>query len=82
VVELTDRAMDALRRSAGAAVRFDREARIRLTRDGSVVRATFVHEGDAGDDVLALDDGSEIFVSPELVGTIDAGDHDQLTVRP
>jgi hypothetical protein len=82
MLTLTDRAVDALRRSTAAALRFDRDARIRLSRDGSMVRATFVHEGEAGDVVMVLDDGSEIFVAADLAGTIDAGDHDQLNVRP
>jgi hypothetical protein len=82
MVGFTDRAVDALTRSAQAAARFDRDARIRLTREGSVVRASFVHEAEADDAVVDLADGSEVFVSADLDGTIDAGEHDQLTVRP
>jgi hypothetical protein len=82
VVEFTERAVDALRRSAHAAARFDADARIRLTREGSVVRAAFVHQAEAGDVVVALGDGPQILVAADIRGTIDAGDHDALIVRP
>jgi hypothetical protein len=81
VVEFTERAADALRRSAQAAARFDPDARIRLTRDGSLVHASFVHEPEAGDVVVGLVDGPQLLVAADVRGTIDAGDHDALIVR-
>ena len=78
----TVRAAEALRRSAEAAERFDPDARIRLTRAGTAVRATFVHVAEAGDVAVKVPDGPEVLAAAGLEGTVDAGDHDTLSLRP
>lgn len=78
VVTFTDRAAASLARSADAAGRFDPGVRIRISREGTTVRASFVHEAEDGDAVVHMPDGSEVAVASDVHGTIDVGEHDTL----
>jgi len=78
MVELTPRAHDALLISQTAARRFDPEAHLRLTADGSTVRAVLASRPEPGDAVLEV--GSlTIFIASGVTGTVDAGEHNELT---
>jgi len=78
MVELTPSAQDALLISQAAARRFDPEAHIRLTADGATVRAVFASRPEPGDAVLEVG-ALTIFVAPGVTGTVDAGEHNELT---
>ena len=78
MVELTQRAHDALLISQTAARRFDPEAHIRLTRDGATVHAVLASRPEPGDAVLETG-ALTIFVAPGVTGTVDAGEHNELT---
>lgn len=81
MVELTERAREALVAADAAARRFNPLARIRLVRDGATVRAELADEPSPGDASLDLD-GLTLFVAEGVVGVVDAGDHNELTLRP
>jgi hypothetical protein len=78
MVELTSRAQDALLASQSAARRFDPEAHIRLTAEGGTVRAVLASRPEPGDAVLEVG-VLTIFVASGVTGTIDAGEHNELT---
>ena len=78
MVELTPRAHDALLISQSAARRFDPEAHIRLIPDGATVRAALASRPEPGDAVLEVG-ALTIFVAPGITGTVDAGEHNELT---
>ena len=78
MVELTPSAQDALLISQAAARRFDPEAHIRLTADGATVRAVLASRPEPGDAVLEVG-ALTIFVAPGVTGTVDAGEHNELT---
>ena len=78
MVELTSRAQDALLASQTAARRFDPEAHIRLTADGAMVRQVLASRPEPGDAVLEVG-ALTIFVAPGVTGTVDAGEHNELT---
>jgi len=78
MVELTSRAQDALLASQTAARRFDPEAHIRLTADGAMVRQVLASRPEPGDAVLEVG-ALTIFVAPGVMGTVDAGEHNELT---
>ena len=63
---------------SGAARRFDPEAHLRLVADGATVRATLVSGPEPGDAVLEVG-ALAIFVAPGVTGTVDAGEHNELT---
>lgn len=78
MVELTQRAREALTASQAAAVRFDPDVRLRLRVVGTgEIRSELVTGPTEGDEVLVAGE-LELFVEPGLRGTIDAGDHNQL----
>jgi hypothetical protein len=79
MVALTDRARDALRSSLAAARRFDPEAHLRVIRQDGAVRAVFAEEPDPTDQVIDLD-GASVGVQAGIEGTVDAGEHNELTV--
>jgi hypothetical protein len=79
VVKLTPRAHEALLTSQTAARRFDPEAHLRLTADGASVRALLASQPEPGDAVLQVG-ALTIFVAPGVTGTVDAGEHNELTV--
>ncbi len=78
MVELTPRAHDALLVSQNAARRFDPEAHIRLTPNGATVRAVLASQPEPGDAILEVG-ALRIFVAPGITGTVDAGEHNELT---
>jgi hypothetical protein len=82
VIELTPRARELLLTAAAAARRFDPEARIRLSRDGTGLRSSFAHEPEAGDQTV--EDGDLVlFVEAALEGVVDVIEpHDRLALRP
>ena len=79
MVELTDRAVDALARSDAAARRFNPDARVRLAAgpSGDIV-AVLTDRAEVDDTVVRHDASFEIFVAAGIDGLIDAGDHDAL----
>jgi hypothetical protein len=80
VVTFTPRAGDALRASLVAARRFDPGASLRVERSGGGVRAVFVAETASSDVVVDLGGGLTVGIEEGLEGTIDAGEHNELTV--
>ena len=78
MVDLTSRAQDALLASQIAARRFDPEAHIRLIADGAMVRQVLASRPEPGDAVLEVG-ALTIFVAPGVIGTVDAGEHNELT---
>jgi hypothetical protein len=81
MLELTPRAVEALRAADSAAKRFNRRARIRLVRANPGVRADLTDELEPGDAVVELE-GFAVDVEPGLDGIVDAGDHQVLTFEP
>jgi hypothetical protein len=81
VLELTSRALEALKAADAAAKRFNPEARIRLARSATGVRADLVDELEPGDTVLDIDDLT-LAVQDGLEGRVDAGEHQALTLEP
>jgi hypothetical protein len=79
VVTLTERAREALLGSIVAARRFDADAQLRVVRQGRGVRAVFAAEPDPADQLVELD-GTTILVEAGIDGTLDAGEHNELTV--
>jgi hypothetical protein len=78
MVELTSRAQDALLASQTAARRFDPEVHIRLMAEGATVRAVLASRPEPGDAVLEVG-ALTVFVAPGVTGTLDAGEHNELT---
>jgi hypothetical protein len=81
MLQLTDRAREALMASQSAARRFDPGAHVRLLRAGGQLRTALVGAAEPGDDVVSIE-GLTLFVEPGIVGTIDAGEHNALTLGP
>jgi hypothetical protein len=81
MVELTDRAREALVAADVAARRLNPEARIRLAGHGTSVRAEFT-DGSSPDDVRLDLDGLTLLVAAGLEGVIDVGEHNELTLQP
>jgi len=79
MVTLTDRARDALLVSLAAARRFDPDTHLRVVRRDGSVRAVFVEAPDPADQVVDLG-GASIGFEPGIEGTLDAGEHNELTV--
>jgi Fe-S cluster assembly iron-binding protein IscA len=79
MIAVTPRAAEVLRVAVEAARRFDPHARIRLRREGERVAFEFTdgpHDGDATVDI----DGVPLIVEAGLDGTVDAGEHNVLTM--
>lgn len=81
MIELTERATQALLAADAAARRFNPEARIRIVSEGASVRAELADGPAPGDASLDLG-GLEVFVADGVAGVVDAGDHNELTLRP
>jgi len=81
MIELTERAREALTAADVAARRFNPDARVRIVRDGAKLRAELADEPSPGDASLDLD-GLTLFVAEGVAGVVDAGDHNVLTLRP
>lgn len=79
MIEFTPRAQDALAAADAAARRFNPAARVRLARDPRGVRSELVEEPQPGD-VLVEIAGLTVFVESGIAGTVDAGDHNALTL--
>jgi plasmid stabilization system protein ParE len=81
MLRLTDRAREALAAADAAARRFNPDARVRLRPGPGGVVADLVEGPEAGESVLELD-GVAIVVDDALAGTVDAGEHQTLTLGP
>jgi hypothetical protein len=79
VVVFTDSAREALLTSLAAARRFDPDAHLRVVRQGGGVRAVLATGDEPGDHVIDLG-GATIGVEPGIEGTVDAGEHNELSV--
>jgi hypothetical protein len=79
VVTLTDRARDALLGSLAAARRFDPSACLRVVRQDEALMVVFAEAPDPDDQVVSLGETS-IGVEAGIAGTIDAGEHNALSV--
>jgi hypothetical protein len=79
VIELTPRAHQALAAADAAARRFNPEARVRLAYDQRGIRSELVEEPQPGDTLIEIG-GLPLFVESGLAGTVDAGDHNELTL--
>ena len=73
MLELTDRAAEALARSASAAARFDPDASLRVEPAGGGVAVAIVHGPQPGDDTIHRGD-LHVHVDPSLAGTLDVVD--------
>jgi hypothetical protein len=82
VLVFTDRARDALVTFHAAAARWNPDVQLRLTRSGVELRPELVDAPQPGDEHHAIGDLT-IFAEPGIDGTVDAGEHNVLTVvRP
>lgn len=86
MIEVTERAIEGLRRMTTAARRFDPGAGIRLapgTEPGKVGVPTFLlAAGPESGDVAIEGEGYVLWVDASLGGTVDLADHDLLVLRP
>jgi hypothetical protein len=80
MLSFTTAAASALIVFQQAAARFDPDVRIRLTREGAILRPELTHEPIPGDEVIEID-GLVVFHPAELEGVVDAGEHNELTLR-
>ena len=79
VIALTDRARDAIRAFHAAAARWDPDVQLRLVPSDVEVRAELAEGPEPGDEPIEVGELT-IFVAPGIEGTVDAGDHNVLTV--
>jgi hypothetical protein len=81
VLTFTDRASDALVLFHTAAARWDPDVHVRLVPDGAELKPQLATGPEAGD--VPVEVGSvTVFVPEGIDGTVDAGDHNVLTVAP
>ncbi|MFM8943746.1 MAG: hypothetical protein ACKOI0_00535 [Actinomycetota bacterium] len=80
MITVTEAAAAVLRRSVGAARRFEEEAGIRACRGGSTIDFTLATAPEPGDATVESD-GFVLWVEAGLDGTVDVGDHDRLVIR-
>lgn len=81
MLRFTDRAVQALVRSDAAARRFNPDAKVRLAADPATgVRAELVDDPRAGDRLEQVPDGPLVIAEASLMGVVDAGEHDALTL--
>jgi hypothetical protein len=81
MLRFTERAAQALERSDAAARRFNPAVRVRLAPDhDGGVRAELVDRAGSGDRSLDVPGGPQVFAEASLTGTVDAGEHDLLTL--
>jgi hypothetical protein len=82
VLEFSEWAIDILRRSNEAARRFNPDARVRVSRQGSAVRFALTDRAEPGDRTLD-EHGFVLFVEEGIEGFVDVVEpHDQLVLRP
>ena len=81
MIELTERAEEAVTSAIAAARRFDATAQIRLARSGAGVAFEFMDTPDATDTIVELDDLT-LYVEEGLDGVVDTGDHQAPVLRP
>ena len=79
MVEFTERALEVLTQAEAAARRFNPAARIRLRRDAGGVHFDLTDEPVPGDATVERH-GFTLFVEPGLEGTVDADDHNILSL--
>ena len=79
MLTFTDRAAEALKLFHGAAARWDPNAKLRLELSGSELTPKLA-EGPADGDVPVQLGDVTVFVPAGLEGTVDAGDHNVLSV--
>lgn len=80
-LEITEGALDVIRRAYTAAERFGPKARIRVLRLGGEVEIGFAQEPEDGDEVIEQE-GLTIFVQGGISGTLDvSAEHSRLIVR-
>lgn len=81
MIEVTGRARDLLRRSLGAARRFEPSTGIRLARRGDGVDFGLA-AGPLDGDTVVDGDGFSLWIEAGLSGTVDVEDpHEQLVLR-
>ena len=79
MLTFTERAGEALILFHTAAARWDPDVHVRLVPDGSELKPQLATGPEAGD--VPVEVGTvTVFVPAELAGTVDAGDHNVLTV--
>jgi plasmid stabilization system protein ParE len=81
MLRLTDRAREALAAADGAARRFNPEARVRLRRAAGTLVSDLIDDPGPNESLLVID-GIEVVVEDGLDGTVDAGEHNVLTIVP
>jgi Fe-S cluster assembly iron-binding protein IscA len=83
MIELTERAADAVSQALSAARRFNPEARIRLASAGTGggVRFELVEGPESSDVVLEAGDAT-LFVEAGLDGVLDTGEHQAPVLLP
>jgi hypothetical protein len=81
MVTFTDRAGEALVLFHTAAARWDPDVHVRLVPDGAELKPQLATGPEAGDIAIAVG-GVTVFVPEGVDGTVDAGDHNVLTVTP
>ena len=79
MLRFTDRARDALETFHAAAARWNPDVRLRLVRVGAELRPELADGPAPGD--ASIEVGSiTVFVEPGEDGTVDAGEHNVLTI--
>jgi hypothetical protein len=81
MLTLTDRAREALAAADTAARRWNPDARVRIRRAGSGIVSDLTDAPGPGESLVDLD-GLTLVVEDALAGTIDAGEHNVLTILP
>lgn len=79
MLRLTDRAREALVAADAAARRFNPDARVRLRRGPGGLVSDLTDGPDGGESVVDLE-GLELVIQDGLEGTVDAGEHNVLTL--
>lgn len=82
MLEITESAIEVLKRASDAATRLNPEAKVRVYKRGDSVDTSFADRPENGDEVIELD-GLTLFVESGIEGTLDTSlEHDVLIVRP
>jgi hypothetical protein len=81
MLELTERAAQAVAQAEEAARRFNPDARVRLARDGAAVRFELVDGPLEGDGTVEVG-AAVLYVAEGLEGTLDTGDHNVPVLLP
>ena len=82
MIRFTERAREVLVAAERAAHRFDPEARVRLRRTPEGGVAFELTEGVGPGDEVVDAEGFSLVVERGLEGTVDAGDHNILSLQP